>query len=106
MLYVQSPNNFVSLSHFIVADDQVYLQAFPLVASEPQKLLLQYQTLFFANMNVNLNDIFKRFQIQDFIQQKLLKKKSTDTILALIYYSWRYLDFLKSLKSANCSTKI
>ena len=64
-----------SLSHFIVvADDQVYLQAFPLVASEPQKLLLQYQTLFFANMNNNLNDIFKRFQIQDFIQQKLLKK--------------------------------
>ena len=72
-----------SLSHFIVADDQVYLQAFPLVASEPQKLLLQYQTLFFANMNNNLNDIFKRFQIQDFIQQKLLKK-NTDTILALI----------------------
>ena len=79
-----------SLSHFIVvADDQVYLQAFPLVASEPQKLLLQYQTLFFANMNNNLNDIFKRFQIQDFIQQKLLKK-NTDTILALIYYSWRF----------------
>ena len=40
------------------------------------------------------NDIFKRFQIQDFIQQKLLKK-NTDTILALIYYSWRFLDFLK-----------
>ena len=30
------------------------------------------------------NDIFKRFQIQDFIQQKLLKK-DTDTILVLIY---------------------
>ena len=78
-----------SLSHFIVADDQVYLQAFPLVASEPQKLLLQYQTLFFANMNVNLNDIFKRFQIfqiihiillKDFIHQKLLKLARIYTI--------------------------
>ena len=94
-----------SLSHFIVADDQVYLQAFPLVASEPQKLLLQYQTLFFANMNNNLNDIFKLFQIQDFIQQKLLKKKYrynfSPYLLQLALFR-----FFKSLKSANCSTKI